>query len=212
MVPRSQTAQNLCGEAPVGEGETLIVETVDELTEEEQLQNALNRLEHKMDTYIWLQSQVRVCDLSANKEFQRKFSGFYRVRRGSLWKERYFDLMESSKLGGIEFPDALREISRRCGGIEASFASKLVATLDPSKPVIDKFVLEYFGMRLPRWGSEGRERKTVELYRHLGEKYSAFMQTSEGKHIQDSFDRRYPDLQISELKKLDLVLWQLRPE
>lgn len=178
----------------------------------DQLQNALTRLEDKLDKYIWLQRQIRLCDVRANQEFQRKFSGFYRVRRSTDWKEQYFGLMESSKLGGIDFPDALREINRLCGSIEASFASKLVATLDPSRPVIDKFVLEYFGMQLPRRGSEGREPKTIELYQELCDKYSTFMQSSIGKLMREAFDRRYPNSEIGELKKLDLVLWQLRPE
>ena len=191
--------------------ETLIAETVDEFTEEE-LQKALNQLEHKMDTYIWLQRFVRLCDVSADKEFQRKFSVFYRVRRGSNWKEQYFSLMESSKLGGIDFPAALRELNRYWKQIEASFASKLVATLDPSKPVIDKFVLRYFGIRLTRSGTDARESRTIGLYRELCHKYCALMESPRGKQVREAFDRRYPNLEISELKKLDFVLWQLRPE
>jgi hypothetical protein len=189
----------------------LILEDVHELREE-QLQNALNRLEHKMDKYIRLQRQVRLCDVSASEDFQRTFSGFYRVRRDFQWKEHYFRLMESSKPGGIDFPNALLEINRLCGRVESSFASKLVATLDPSKPVIDKFVLEYFGMQLPRWGTGGRESKSIELYQELCAKYNTLLQSPEGRHMRESFDRRYPDLGISELKKLDLVLWQLRSE
>jgi len=38
------------------------------------------------------------------------------------------------------------------------------------------------------------------------------MVSSAGKRIRESFDRRYPDLGLSELKKIDLVLWQLRPK
>ena len=123
---------------------------------EEQIQIALSRLEHGLTKYLWLQRQVKLCDVSANEEFQRCFSGFYRMRRNSEWRMGFFALLESSKLNGIGFPEALREIHHRCGMVEASFASKLVATLDPSKPVIDKFVLEYFAMRLPTTGLRAR--------------------------------------------------------
>jgi hypothetical protein len=128
-----------------------------------QVQFALSRLERGLTIYLWLQRQVRACDVSKNEEFQRRYSGFYRVRRDLTWRLGYFSLLESSKLKGIEFPEALVEINRRCGRIEASFASKLVATLEPSKPVIDKFVLEYFELRLPRWGVQDREVKTIDL-------------------------------------------------
>ena len=177
---------------------------------EEQVQIALGRLEPGLKKYLWLQSQVRFCNVKSNAEFQRVFSAFYRVRRDSIWKTQYFDLMESAKANGIEFPEALRELSQRCGTVEASFASKLVATLDPSKPVIDKFVLEYFELQLPRWGSHDRELKTVGLYRELCDKYGALMQSPTGNLIREQFDGRYPNLGVSELKKVDLVLWQIR--
>jgi hypothetical protein len=134
-----------------------------------------------------------------------------RVRRDSRWRLEYFKLMEASKLNGTDFPEALREINRRCGRVEASFASKLVATLDPSKPVIDRFVLEYFKMRLPRWGSQNREQKTIDLYVELCDSYRDFINGPTGNHIRELFDLRYPHLELSELKKVDLVLWQTRP-
>ena len=182
---------------------------MDSLTEE-QVQIALGRLERGLRIYLWLQTQVRLCDVSTTEEFQKRFSGFYRVRRGSRWKLEYFKLMEASKLNGIDFPEALKEINRRCGRVEASFASKLVATLDPSKPVIDKFVLNYFGMRLPRRGSQGREFKIVDLYNELGAKYVKLIESATGKLIRKNFDLRYPESPLTELKKVDLVLWQIR--
>jgi hypothetical protein len=121
-----------------------------------------------------------------------------------FWSLRGFET-QGNRLG-----EALREITHRCGRIEASFASKLVATLDPSKPIIDKFVLEYFAMRLPRWGAADRADKTIELYRELCEKYQALLQSPTGQQIRESFDLRYPKSEITQLKKIDLVLWQLR--
>jgi hypothetical protein len=177
----------------------------------DEIQTALDRLETGLDHYLLLQHHLRLCDVSTNEEFQRCFSGFYRVRRDAQWRSRYFALLESSKVKGIDFPEALKEINGRTGRIEASFASKLVATLDPSKPVIDKFVLEHFELRIPRWGLKDREAKTIGLYFDLCDKYRAFIQSPTGKMIQELFESRYPDSDISELKKIDLVLWQIRP-
>ena|ERR1700687_1246547 len=176
----------------------------------DEIQIALTRLKTALDRYIWLQHRVRLCDVSTNEEFQRCFGGFYRVRRDSHWRSLYFGLLESSKVNGIDFPEALKEISSRTGRLEASFASKLVATLDSSKPVIDKFVLKHFELRLPRWGLSDREVKTIDLYDDLCDKYIAFIQSSTGKMIRELFDSRYPRSEVSELKKIDLVLWQIR--
>jgi hypothetical protein len=118
---------------------------------QEHIQAALGRLTDGPRRYIWLQEQIARRNVTTDREFQTAFNGFYRVRRNLSWRSDYYQLMESSKESGIEFPQALREIARRTNRIEASFASKLVATIDPSKPVIDKFVLENFGLKLPRW-------------------------------------------------------------
>jgi len=118
--------------------------------------------------------------------------------------------MESSKESGIEFPQALREIARRTNRIEASFASKLVATIDPSKPVIDKFVLENFGLRLPRWGLRDREARTIDAYQALCQAYGDYLRGPTGMLIRELFDRSFPGLNLTDLKKIDLVLWQVR--
>jgi hypothetical protein len=185
------------------------METMRALTPDE-IQTALIRLEAGLDRYLWLQDHLRLCDINTNQEFQRCFSGFYRVRRDSQWRFVYFALLESAKAKGIDFPEALREINCRTGRIEASFASKLVATLDPSKPVIDKFVLQYFELRLPRWGLSDREAKTIEVYCELCDRYRTFIQSPTGKMIRKLFDSRYPSADLNELKKVDLVLWQIR--
>jgi hypothetical protein len=177
----------------------------------DEIEIALTKLKKKLTTYLWLQRRVRSCDLGKDEEFQRHFSGFYKVRRNSQWRSVYFGVLESSKVKGIDFPEALKEINRLTGRIEASFASKLVATLDPSKPVIDKFVMQHFELRLPRWGSSDREAKTMDLYYDLCDKYHTFIQSPTGKMIQELFESRYPNPDISELKKIDLVLWQIRP-
>jgi hypothetical protein len=182
---------------------------MDGLTEE-RIQTALGGLESGLTKYLWLQSRVRLCNVSANEEFQRRFVHFYKVRRNREWLSEFFALMEASKLTGIEFPDALREMNRRSGKIEASFASKLVATLDPSNPVIDKFVLANFAMRLPKSGSASREEKMIKLYCELCGKYGALLQSPTGKLVLGLFGLRYPNSELTELKKVDLVLWQLR--
>jgi hypothetical protein len=176
-----------------------------------QIENALDCVKRGLDSYLKLQREVRSCNARTDEEFQKSFNGFYRVRRNAQWRAAYFDLLESAKVTGIDFARALREINERTRKIEASFASKLVATLDPSKPVIDKFVLQYFKISLPRWGSPERELKTVDLYHLLCENYQDLMQSPTGTLIRELFDSRYPSSGVTELKKTDFVLWQLRP-
>ena len=51
----------------------------------------------------------------------------------------------------------------------------------------------------------------MDLYYDLCDKYHTFIQSPTGKMIQELFESRYPNPDISELKKIDLVLWQIRP-
>jgi hypothetical protein len=176
-----------------------------------EIQNALERLADGLGRYQWLQASVLECDVTTDREFQRRFDAFYRVRRNSHWRREFFALMEKSKSGETYFSETLQAVYRSTGRIEASFASKLVATLDPSKPVIDKFVLRCFKLRLPNWGSANREENTVELYRQLCLKYDDLLASPDGVKIRNMFDERYPNAKITNVKKIDLVLWQMRP-
>ena len=149
--------------------------------------------------------------MSTDGEFQKRFNGFYRVRRGVSWRAEYFALMESAKTCGISFSEAINEIRNRTGRVEASFASKLVATLDPSKPVIDKFVLLQFELRLPHPASPDRVSEAVRLYGDLCDRYRDLIPSPTGTMIRELFDRQFPASGLTDLKMIDLVLWQIRP-
>ncbi len=127
-----------------------------------------------------------------------------------MWRREYFALMQSAKEAGIDFPIALGEIKRRTGLIEASFASKLVATLQPSTPVIDKFVLKNFGLALPARASAQRETRVIEVYRRVCASFERLLGEPTGDLIVRCSDRRFPGHEITPIKKVDLVLWQTR--
>jgi hypothetical protein len=98
------------------------------------------------------------------------------------------------------------------GRVEASFASKLVATLEPDQPVIDKYLLLHFGLSLPTRTSRNRIENTVEVYEQLCRAYQPFISSTTGSLIRRLFDEEYPDSPIAKLKKIDFVLWQIRPQ
>lgn len=80
-----------------------------------------------------------------------------------LWQSPSFALLESAKRAPITFEAALSQLFDATGQVEASFASKLVATLDPSLPVIDKFVLAQAGLTLPRAEAADRQATIVAV-------------------------------------------------
>jgi hypothetical protein len=179
------------------------------LTEQE-IATALARIPDGLAKYQWIQDRVWRCDVTRDTSFQTRYNGFYRVRRGGGWRAGYFGIMQQAKSTGITFGQALRTLLAPSGRIEASFASKLVATLDPDTPVIDRFVLSNFGLRLPYPTALERERKTVAIYEELCARYEAVLRSRIGRLICARFSEQFPMAAISDLKKIDLVLWQHR--
>jgi len=165
-----------------------------------------------LQKYQRIQRELHRCDVSTNTDFQRWFGGFYRVRRNARWRQQFFTMLEAGKARPTEFVEVLRELQKRTGRIEASFASKLVATLDPSQPVIDSIVLHNLGLALPpvSTSKERRIERIASLHQQLRDTFSDLLASPDGRALVDQFSAMYPNAGITKPKMLDLVLWQSR--
>lgn len=77
-------------------------------------------------------------DVSTDTAFQKKFTSFYRVGRDDRWRREFYCLFEECKtVEALSFQYILQEMFNRTGRIEASFSSKLLATLNPQMPILD---------------------------------------------------------------------------
>jgi hypothetical protein len=103
--------------------------------------------------------------------------------------------------------DLLHQTTRR---YEASFGSKLFATLNPSAPVIDSVVLKNLGLRLPSPSATERATRISEVHRTLARLYETFLATETGAYLVTAFRSAYPNAVITKEKQLDFVLWQTR--
>jgi hypothetical protein len=110
----------------------------------------------------------------------------------------------------VDFRICLTRLQSVTDRIEASFASKLLATLDPNLPVIDKIVLGHLGLRLPSWGVPDRTEKTTSVYRSLTDTLAQYIIPAPGKRAIAAFRAAYPETQITDVKIVDLILWQTR--
>lgn len=157
-----------------------------------------------METY-W---KVLVAD---DQDFQRLFNGYYRVRqRPATWYAQYFMLLEQLKTRNHSFGEILQELRRRTGRLEGSFASKMLATRNPKLPVIDRWVLDNLGLRLPRYGEQYRLGKVVQVYESIVTWYREFLTTPAGRRALRMFDQLCPNCPVTPLKKVDFILWQTR--
>jgi hypothetical protein len=175
-----------------------------------QIDAALPKIETGLKQYLWLQSRVCTELFAEDREFRKRYNHFYRVRRGDDWQNVFYGLMIRAKRERLEFRSVLDFLREATGRYEASFASKLVATLQTSKPVIDSVVLKNVDLRLPSQKSPDRTLEICKLYKKLEYLFADYLQSSEGKYLVKEFNRLYPQMGVTDEKKLDLVLWQTR--
>src|SRR6202040_30357 len=103
-----------------------------------QVSQSLSKLEGPLRQYFWLQKRFsEERGIEADIEFQTKFNGYYRVRRSAKWRATFYALMSEARESHPDFMSVLKDLHKRTGRVEPSFASKLVATVDPQFPVID---------------------------------------------------------------------------
>ncbi len=176
----------------------------------DRIDRALPHVARGLEKYWWLQSELHRCDVAIDREYQRRFVGFYRVRRNAPWREAFFRLLESGKSKPPTINHVLKHMHAVAGRIEASFASKLIATIDPGMPVIDSVVLKNLGETLPLRTDKRRIEGVATLHRRLAEGYGAFLKTSDGRRLVERFTAEYPAFPVTKTKMLDLVLWQSR--
>ncbi len=163
---------------------------------------------------------LRELDITQCEEYQKNYTSYYRVRRDAQWLQSYYSYMEASKnSGSIDFETILRYLATiphktRNGmqtSVEASFASKMLATINPDYPIWDSQVVKAMGIKLaPRKSREALIKAYIEAYTQLTAEIKAFLATAEGQECIKIFDDRFPNYKhVSPMKKMDYYLWNL---
>jgi hypothetical protein len=171
-----------------------------------------------VEKYIEIMENFQKINVSNNNdpktmEFQRNFNSFYKLRRGEQFRNAYYLFLENNKKRNPSFIDVLNELYN-FGNLEASFASKLLATIDPKLPIWDKLVLKHFNLKPPSriLHREDRERQANDVYERLKNKYKDLIDKDEGQKMIELFDHYFPKMKekIKPIKKIDFIIWQSR--
>jgi len=151
--------------------------------------------------------------------YRKNYTAYYRVRRDEDWLNHYYAYLETNKnRKDITYEEVLRAISsyphRTPRGlektVEASFASKLLHTINPHHPIWDSQVLKAVGIHLDLSLSfEAHQRECIRLYSELEQTVETYLQSGVGRTCIEEFDRFFPDYKnLSDEKKLDFYLWK----
>ena len=172
-----------------------------------------NRIAESMgfDKYKQIMEMVWKTDVSTNPDFQRTFNAFYRVRRNAEWRKAYYNLFEKAKDSNPSFEFIIRTIYKATGNIEASFASKMLATINPEKPIWDRYVVQNLCLNLKGKTKADQLDCAVDLYDQMVNWYGDFLQTENGMDCIAEFNRILPGYTwMSDVKKIDFFLWSIR--
>jgi len=178
-----------------------------------------------VEEYLWIQKRFKDIDVSIDKRkdgedtertFQGEFEKFYQVgaaRKNLEWKNKFYSYMQEIRSHkDPSFADALRYMKKHGGKFDKSFVSKMIATIDPSRPVIDIWVSDFFGLQLPNTKSKHIETEIIRAYEDLRCAYVALLETGKAKDMIKKFDKVFPQYLnlITPIKKVDFILWQKR--
>ena len=161
--------------------------------------------------YDFLMKRFPLVDVSKDEVFQKKFTGFYRIRRNKeTFLKKYYMYMESLKGKEVSFVDIIKKINTFKGSIEPSFSSKMLATLDPNMPVWDQYVLSNANIKAPAYYNVTIDR-CVQTYQKVTVFYDSLLKGADAKEMISLFDSKLPEYKhFTLIKKIDLMLWQKR--
>ena len=163
-----------------------------------------------IEKYQMLRRWLFDADVSIDRDFQKTYTGFFRMgRRSEAYYNDYYCYLQQHKVAGISFADALTYLYEKHGRLEMSFVSKMAAIVDPTLPIWDSIVTKgHFGIVVPYVGD--RLQKGIEKYSQYCREYATYMQTEEAHAKIAEFDKLFPGTEITDVKKLDFMLWQER--
>ena len=161
--------------------------------------------------YKHIMERVRNTDVSSDEDFQRTFNSYYRIRRNEEWQTIYYDLFETIKDSQPSFEQIIRTLYKNTGNIEASFSSKMLATINSDMPIWDRYVVNNLCLKVKGKTKEEQLSCTVDLYDQMVRRYRTFLDTPNGKECIEEFDRILPEYKwMSSVKKIDFYLWSIR--
>ena len=173
------------------------------------LESAILTLKNRkkdLATYVEI---MKMSEHPENPEFQRKYDAFYRLRRNEAWRKEYFQLMDTyKKRGNTSFGEILLRLYQKTNQIEASFSSKMLATINDNMPIWDSKVLGVMKMKVAGTKTEIRFSNSVLLYDQICSWYREFLKTDNAKEMIRRFDAEFPEFQsMSATQKIDFILW-----
>lgn len=155
-------------------------------------------------------------NIDKDEVLQRRYKSFYKMntaRKDAQFYKIYFRVLKKAKEGdSIDLLSVLSHLKRISNKNEISFASKLLATIDPKLPIWDSRVRNHVNEMsdLKLKASYRTIEECVQAYNSLLSWYRDFMKTDRAKKMIAEFDSHFPNQKITSIKKVDFIFWQTK--
>ena len=168
------------------------------------------------DKYRTIMESVKTVDVSKNISFQTAFNDYYEIRRNAEWRDGYYQIFQKVKHDeNITFDEIIdhlyKELKTNQGSehpVEASFSSKMLATINPEMPILDSQVLTNMGLSIKGKNPEEKLVCAKTVYAEICRRYRNYIGTKNCNNAILLFNRYFPDcLTMSDVRKIDWYLW-----
>ena len=174
---------------------------------------SLLRKENKIHIYCDLMGMLEATNGKAanDPDFQRKFKylyGMYRSHLSNTFYINYFNYMADNYTNkSITYEEIINKMSKESGRNEASFSSKLLATINPNRAVWDSNVRSILG--IPNVDSI---KDAITAYDNLEDIIKTHYMPSINEYraiVDEAFKDKdwYNQIKITDMKIIDLILW-----
>jgi len=102
--------------------------------------------------YEWLLNSLNIRDVSVDKEYQKRYNAFWRLRGlDSAYKDAYFKCLEANKFNSnidaiqvCEFLYSFPTNKKGTKTLQFSFSTKIAHMVNPKLPIYDKMVRNFY--------------------------------------------------------------------
>ena len=173
-------------------------------------ENQIKKINAGLDKYVLIMDSLKnKIDVVTNFDFQREFNGFYKIRRNAVWREKYYKIFEEM-INDCQnsFDKILYAIFKQTGRVEASFTSKMLASINSSSPIWDTNVLHNLGLSQPKGKGERKLANATKIFHQIKSIYDDLLSDVDLRFFIEKFDKTFPaGKSISTVKKIDFYIW-----
>jgi len=177
-----------------------------------------NSLRESLPVYLFIQDEHLKGDVISNHVFQFVFRSFYRLDNAGLspeQKTQYFKLLSDNKTDLKTILLALYDLEtlKKKKSIQLSFATKLIHTANNDRPIYDKYVSSFTGIKYynePTKNIGYKITKAQGKYDELCTVYrDVFLTNAKVMTLVTDFRKEFgiEKSKISDVKVIDFLIW-----